>query len=128
MTTLDDIQQQTNSLLQDPLLSDVSSITTIEELDLLVALEQHRAFKIQILRDPFPAVDVTVRQSDTVKQLKKAFQTALKQSPSCPRQLNFKHVWQNYCLMLNQQRLVKDDALVSKLGIRHGTQLRFGRR
>lgn len=46
----------------------------------------------------------------------------------CLHTIHFrKYIWRTYCLMLDGQRLTDDSAVVSQLGIKQGTVLKFSR-
>ncbi|KAI8069993.1 hypothetical protein BC940DRAFT_366198 [Gongronella butleri] len=127
MDPADTVQQQLDTLVKDPILSDISLSTSLHELDLLIALERHQAFKIHITRETLPTIDIIVRQADSVKDIRKAFEQAWRLAH--PKEsVNWRYIWKNYCLMFGQQRLSDDEALVSQVGLRHGSRLCFSRK
>ncbi|KAI8089253.1 uncharacterized protein BX664DRAFT_332531 [Halteromyces radiatus] len=123
------LEQNIHSLLKDPLLSDVTtSLPTEQELDDLIALELDHAYNIEIHRGPLTPINIIVRQATTVRDIKILFQQKWKQlEENKRRSVSWKYIWRTFCLELNNQKLLKDEAIVSQLGIQQGSILKFAR-
>ncbi|CAO3630347.1 unnamed protein product [Cunninghamella echinulata] len=136
---LNDLETQLEKLLKDPLLSDISSKNSIEEIDQFLAIELNQAYKIQIQRDPLPPINIIVHQSSTVRDLKILFQQEWEKQNN-KRKVSWKYIWRTYCLQLCQQQqqqqeqqqrqlllLNNDEAIISQLGFQQGSILLFKR-
>ncbi|KAF7725283.1 hypothetical protein EC973_000293 [Apophysomyces ossiformis] len=105
-----ELEEKVQSLLTDNLLKDVTSDTTLEELNTLIAIERGNAYRIQIDRGPLEPLC----QASTVNDIKKLIQVKLERMHK-----HGKHI--------SCQRLLDDQALVSELGIRQNSVLKFTR-
>ncbi|KAI9005511.1 hypothetical protein CLU79DRAFT_781186 [Phycomyces nitens] len=123
---IDELEERIDLLLKDQLLNDISKHDSIQDIDTLIAIEQGHAYRIQIDRTPLDPVFVVVRQASTVQQLKKLIRIELERiDPKA--HISWKYIWRSYCLVLQGQRLIDDKAVVSQLGIRQNSVLRFSR-
>ncbi|CAO3631512.1 unnamed protein product [Cunninghamella blakesleeana] len=121
----EEIEKQIESLLRDSILSDISSKTTLKEIDQLIAVELNQAFKIKVKRDPLPPIDIIVQQSSTIKDIKLLFQQEWEKQNK--RKVSWKYIWRTYCLQLDKQKLLNDDAIISQLGFQQGSIVLFNR-
>ncbi|KAL1915135.1 uncharacterized protein VTP21DRAFT_7616 [Calcarisporiella thermophila] len=118
-----------HSLLQDPLLSDLPPDPTLQEIDHLIALEQGAAVRISILRGSLAPLSVIVHQSATVAELKQLVQTAAtRANQGSKRKINWRYIWNRYCLVFEGQKLAGEKTRLDTLGIRAGSQIRFVRK
>ncbi|KAI9308020.1 hypothetical protein BJ944DRAFT_237372 [Cunninghamella echinulata] len=132
---LNDLETQLENLLKDPLLSDISNKSSLEEIDQCLAIELNQAYKIQIQRDPLPPINIIIHQSSTVRDLKISFQQEWEKQNN-KRKVSWKYIWRTYCLQLCQQQqqqqrefllLNNDEAIISQLGFQQGSILLFKR-
>ncbi|KAL0082110.1 hypothetical protein J3Q64DRAFT_1232342 [Phycomyces blakesleeanus] len=121
------LQERINILLKDPLLNDISEKQSLQDIDTLIAIEQGHAYRIQVDRNPLDPVYVVVRQASTVQQLKKLIRLELERMEPQNKHVSWKYIWRSYCLILQGQRLIDDKAVMSQLGIRQNSVLRFSR-
>ncbi|KAG0168585.1 hypothetical protein DFQ28_004711 [Apophysomyces sp. BC1034] len=72
-----ELEEKVQSLLTDELLQDVSSNSTFEEINTLIAIERGNAYRIQIDRGPLESLSIVVGQASTVNDIKKLIQVKL---------------------------------------------------
>ncbi|XP_042519357.1 U11/U12 small nuclear ribonucleoprotein 25 kDa protein isoform X2 [Macadamia integrifolia] len=119
------LQSMLSALLNDPILADVPKKTTLADVDTLINLELGSAMRISIVK-----MDNTtfVLNSATVKDLKLAIKRKtndMEQSQMGHRHISWRHVWANFCLSHNNEKLIDDNALLQDFGIRSGSQVHF---
>ncbi|XP_030525565.1 U11/U12 small nuclear ribonucleoprotein 25 kDa protein [Rhodamnia argentea] len=117
-----------SALLQDPLLADVPKSPTLSDVDTLISLELGSAMRVSVLKLDGTSFDVAVMNSATVKELKLAVKRKVsdaEQSQMGHRQISWKHVWANFCLSYNNQKLLDDDSKLQDFGIRNNSQVHF---
>ncbi|KAI8330750.1 hypothetical protein BC941DRAFT_166710 [Chlamydoabsidia padenii] len=120
------LEQTIQALLKDPLLSDVPNLPTEQILDDLIALELGHAYKIRIQRGTLPSLSIVVGQASTVRDIKTLVEKAwAQQEENKHRTVSWKYIWRTYCLEWKKQRLVKDEAMVSQLGLYEDATLGF---
>ncbi|KAJ4702204.1 U11/U12 small nuclear ribonucleoprotein 25 kDa [Melia azedarach] len=116
------------ALLDDPILADVPKKPTLSDVDTLISLEMGSAMRISVLKLDGTALGVAVMNSATVKDLKLAINKKvndMEQSGLGHRYISWKHVWANYCLSHQNQKLLDDNAALQNFGIRNHSQVRF---
>ncbi|OBZ86305.1 U11/U12 small nuclear ribonucleoprotein [Choanephora cucurbitarum] len=122
------IQAEINELLKDELLQDLSSNPDKEELNALIAVEKGQAYHITVQRDPLPPIYIVVRQSSTVKDIKHLIRLEVERmDKQGTKKISWKYIWHAYCLMFEHQRLLDDKVVVSQLGMKQHSVLRFSR-
>ncbi|GAA5796126.1 hypothetical protein HPULCUR_001495 [Helicostylum pulchrum] len=129
---LQQLQTEINQLLDQEELKDLDTFPTEEEIDILIAVEQGRAFQVILNRDPLPSVPIIVLQSSTVQDIKRMIRHQLEKKENNDktgrkRKISWKYIWRSHCLMFNNARLLNDNAIVSQLGIKQNSILRFSR-
>ncbi|KAG2207403.1 hypothetical protein INT47_006878 [Mucor saturninus] len=125
-----ELQGQIDQLLESHELQDLTSWPTEGELDTLIAVEQGQAFHITLQRDPLPSIPLTVLQSSSVLQIKHMIRLQLEKmekNKGRHRRISWKYIWRSYCLMFDHTKLSDDNAVVSQLGIKQDSVLRFSR-
>ncbi|KAI8984491.1 hypothetical protein BDF20DRAFT_986370 [Mycotypha africana] len=126
-----DLEKKINELLQDELLSNVPRQPTLKELDALIAVENHRAYKITIDRSPLPSIDLIVRQNSTVREIKRLFRIQVERLEQAAgdhtRKISWKYIWKTFCFVFQNTRLADDDAVVSQIGIKQNSVLTLAR-
>ena len=115
-------------LSEDPLLSDLPSGITLEEVHSQIALEHGQAFCITVDRKDNTSFQVIVHQEATVLDLKKAIQRAAalqldRQKRSIA--LSWKYIWRTYWLFFNGQKLKEDRLTVRSYGIANHDHVTF---
>ncbi|KAG2186221.1 hypothetical protein INT43_002659 [Umbelopsis isabellina] len=127
-TTESDHASIVESLLEDPLLNDLTPQVTLEEVKTLIAIEEGRAYRIRIERQRMDAIPLVVSQATTVRQMKKLIQAAFKRmvrEQSSTRFVNWKYIWRTHCLVLNGNKLLDDSVAISSIGIKNNSSLSF---
>ncbi|KAK4521613.1 guanine nucleotide-binding protein subunit alpha [Mucor velutinosus] len=115
-----------NLLSKDELLADVPSYATVEELEALLSIEKGQAYNISIERQPLPSIDIIVRQSSTVRDIKRMIKLHVNRQ-SMRKQISWRYIWRSHCLEFQGTKLLNDDAVVSQLGIKQHSVLKFAR-
>ncbi|MED6122772.1 hypothetical protein PIB30_042978, partial [Stylosanthes scabra] len=70
--------------------------------------------------------DIQVEKTATIAELKEAVKVVFSHMPQKgPGKISWPHVWRQFCLCYDGQKLVKDDDFLRNYGIRDGDQLRF---
>ncbi|QCD91557.1 U11/U12 small nuclear ribonucleoprotein a protein [Vigna unguiculata] len=113
------------NLLDDPILSDVPKNPTLADVDTLISLELGSAMRISVLKLDGSTLDVIVMNSATVKDLKLAIKRKvndMEQSGMGHRHISWKHVWSNYCLSYDNNKLLDDNDALQNFGVRNNSQ------
>ncbi|OAD07283.1 hypothetical protein MUCCIDRAFT_107889 [Mucor lusitanicus CBS 277.49] len=113
-------------LSKDELLANVPSHATVEELEALLAVEKGQAYHISIERQPLPSIDIIVRQSSTVRDIKRMIKLHVNRQ-STHKQISWRYIWRSHCLEFQGRKLLHEDAVVSQLGIKQHSVLVFAR-
>nr|XP_043612973.1 U11/U12 small nuclear ribonucleoprotein 25 kDa protein isoform X2 [Erigeron canadensis] len=114
-----------SALLDDPVLADVPKKPTLSDVDTLISLELGSAMRVSVIKLDGTSFDVAVMNSATVKDLKIAVKkkvNEMEQSKMGHRQISWKHVWRNFCLSHQNEKLLNDDAILLDLGVRNHSQ------
>uniref|UniRef100_A0A2N9FMS1 SNRNP25 ubiquitin-like domain-containing protein n=1 Tax=Fagus sylvatica TaxID=28930 RepID=A0A2N9FMS1_FAGSY len=109
------------ALLHDPILADVPKNPTLSDVDTLISLELGSAMRISVLKLDDTSFDLAVMNSATVKDLKLAIKKKVnetEQSKMGHRHISWKHVWANFCLSYNKEKLLDDNSVLQDYGIR----------
>ncbi|KAI7906557.1 uncharacterized protein BX663DRAFT_548725 [Cokeromyces recurvatus] len=130
---VNELEEKIKEILNDDILSDVPTFPTLEELDALIAIEKGQAYRVTIERPPLPSFRIIVQQSSTVRDIKKLIKLQVErieknEHSGRKRKISWKYIWHSYCLLFSNKRLLEDDAVVSQLGIKQNSVLRFTRR
>ncbi|KAG0747577.1 hypothetical protein G6F57_008297 [Rhizopus arrhizus] len=129
---IEELEKEINKILNDELLKDVNLAVSNEELDALIAVEQEQAYRIKIERESLKPINLIVGQSNTVKDIKKLIQVKLEriekdEKTGRKRKISWKYIWRTYCLTFENTKLLEDTAVVSQLGIKQNSILKFAR-
>ncbi|KAI9265568.1 hypothetical protein BY458DRAFT_513310 [Sporodiniella umbellata] len=122
-----DLEEAIHKTLDDELLADVLPDFSLQDIDILIAVEQGQAYRIRLERPPLESVDLIVRQSSTVKDIKQQLQRTLEKMDKNAQNTSWKYIWKTYCLTWNRTKLLNDKAVVSQLGIKQNSVLSFDR-
>ena len=132
---VDLVRNTLNSLLAaDPILNDLPSAVTLDEVQSLIALEHGQAIHIEIHREDGTSLPVIIRQNaTTVGQLKRAVERAtelrLSRDANQPhRRINWKYVWKTYWLYAHGAKLKDDMATIKDCAISNGDGVSFIKR
>ncbi|CEG82444.1 hypothetical protein RMATCC62417_16514 [Rhizopus microsporus] len=128
----EELKEKINQLLNDELLSDVSPSLSEKEIDSLIAVEKGQAFRIRVEREPLRPINLIVGQSYSVKDIKKLIQVTVErmekeEKTGRKRRISWKFIWRTYCLIFDGTKLLDDNAIVSQLGIKQHSVLKFMR-
>ncbi|KAG2211750.1 hypothetical protein INT46_010611 [Mucor plumbeus] len=127
-SVIDELQLEINTILkQDEILSDISAFATIEELEALLAIEKGQAYNITIERLPLPPIDIIVHQSSTIQEIKRLIKLYVNRQSSSSKKISWKYIWRSHCLEFQNAKLLNDAAVVSQLGIKQNSILKFAR-
>lgn len=116
------------ALLDDPILSDVPKKPTLSDVDTLISLELGSAMRVSVLKLDGTSIDVAVMNSATVKDFKLTIQkkiNEMEQSKMGHRHISWRHVWENFCLLHHNEKLLDDNAPLQNYGIRNNSQVQF---
>ncbi|XP_059452545.1 U11/U12 small nuclear ribonucleoprotein 25 kDa protein [Corylus avellana] len=117
-----------DALLHDPILADVPNKPTLSDVDTLISLELGSAMRLSVLKLDGSSFDVAMMNSATVKDLKLAIKKKvndMEQSKMGHRHISWKHVWANFCLSYNKEKLLDDNSMLQVFGIRNNSQVHF---
>ncbi|XAR73287.1 hypothetical protein NMG60_11007205 [Bertholletia excelsa] len=116
------------ALLDDPILADVPKKPTLSDVDTLISLELGSAMRISVLKLDGSCIEVVVKNSATVKDLKLTIKNKvneMEQSKMGHRHISWKHVWTNFCLSYHNEKLLDDNSTLQDYGIRNNSQVQF---
>ncbi|XP_074561964.1 U11/U12 small nuclear ribonucleoprotein 25 kDa protein-like [Curcuma longa] len=122
------LQSMLSTLLDDPILADVSKKPTLVDVDTLINLELGSAMKITIVKMDNTSFDVAVLNSATVKDLKLAIKkkiNEMEQTTMGHRHISWRHVWANFCLSHQNEKLVDDNSVLSEYGVTNNSKVHF---
>ncbi|GFQ03484.1 U11/U12 small nuclear ribonucleoprotein 25 kDa protein [Phtheirospermum japonicum] len=84
--------------------------------------------RLAVLKLDGSSFEIEVPKSGTVGELKKAVESAFCHLPSTgPGKVSWEHVWGQFCLCHESQKLLNDKDYISLLSIKDGDQLQFVR-
>ncbi|KAL0750018.1 hypothetical protein Bca101_032021 [Brassica carinata] len=72
------------------------------------------------------SLDVAVMNSATLKDLKNLIKkrvNEMEQANMGQRHISWKHVWSNFCLSCNNEKLLDDDAVLQDIGVQNKSQI-----
>ncbi|KAL6011814.1 hypothetical protein ACLOJK_002280 [Asimina triloba] len=119
------LQSMLSALLHDPVLSDVPQKPSLSDVETLISLELGSAMKISLLKMDGTSFDVAVLNSASVKDLKLAIKKKVEetvQSQMGHRHISWRHIWANFCLAYQNEKLIDDNSLLQDFGIRNNSQ------
>ncbi|KAJ0974231.1 hypothetical protein J5N97_016196 [Dioscorea zingiberensis] len=122
------LQSMLSALLDDPILFDVPKKPTLEDVDTLINLELGSAMKVTVVKMDDTSLDVAVLNSATLKDLKSAISkkiNEIEQAQMGHRLISWRHVWNNFCLSHQNEKLIDDSSLLSDFGIRNNSKVYF---
>ncbi|XP_042405868.1 U11/U12 small nuclear ribonucleoprotein 25 kDa protein-like isoform X1 [Zingiber officinale] len=122
------LQSMLSTLLDDPILADVLKKPTLVDVDTLINLELGSAMKITIVKMDNTSFDVAVLNSATVKDLKLAIKkkiNEMEQTTMGHRHISWRHVWANFCLSHQNEKLVDDNSVLSEYGVSNNSKVHF---
>ncbi|KAJ8772572.1 hypothetical protein K2173_027749 [Erythroxylum novogranatense] len=122
------LQSTLSALLNDPILSDVPKKPTLSDVDTLISLELGSAMRVSVLKLDGAEFDVAVLNTATVEDLKLAITkkvNEMEQSKMGHRHISWKHVWANFSLSHNNQKLLDDNSVLQDFGIRNHSRVQF---
>ncbi|KAI9480892.1 MAG: hypothetical protein EXX96DRAFT_196828 [Benjaminiella poitrasii] len=130
---VNELNAKIKEILNDDILNDVPTFSTLEELDALIAVEKGQAYRVTIERPPLQSFEIIVKQSSTVRDIKRLIKLQVErmekdEQKGRRRKISWRYIWHAYGLVFENVRLLDDDAVVSQLGIKQNSVLRFTRR
>ncbi|MED6155936.1 hypothetical protein PIB30_009998 [Stylosanthes scabra] len=82
--------------------------------------------RLSVLKLDGSTFDIQVEKTATIAELKEAVKVVFSHMPQKgPGKISWPHVWRQFCLCYDGQKLLKDDDFLRNYGIRDGDQLRF---
>ncbi|KAK6119542.1 hypothetical protein DH2020_046709 [Rehmannia glutinosa] len=88
-------------------------------------LHQH-PLRLAVLKLDGSSFEIEVAKSGTVGELKRAVESAFSHLPKTgPGRVSWEHVWGQFCLCHEGQKLLTDSDYISMFGIKDGDQLQF---
>ncbi|XP_015691815.1 U11/U12 small nuclear ribonucleoprotein 25 kDa protein [Oryza brachyantha] len=122
------LQSMLAALLDDPILADVPRKPSLADVDTLINLELGSAMRITVVKLDSTSFDVAVLNTATVKDLKMAIRkkiNEIEQEQMGHRHISWKHIWDNYCLTHQSEKLMDDNFVLSSHGIRNNSKVSF---
>ncbi|KAJ6809458.1 U11/U12 small nuclear ribonucleoprotein 25 kDa protein isoform X1 [Iris pallida] len=122
------LQSMLSALLDDPVLSDVPRKPSFMDVDTLINLELGSAMRITVVKMDNSSFDVAVLNNATVKDLKITIRkktNEIEQAQMGHRHISWRHVWANFCLMHQSDKLMDDNSLLSDYGVRSNSKVHF---
>ncbi|KAM0950044.1 putative U11/U12 small nuclear ribonucleoprotein 25kDa protein [Dioscorea sansibarensis] len=122
------LQAMLSALLDDPILFDVPKKPNLVDVDTLINLELGSAMKVTVVKMDTTSFDVTVLNSATLKDLKSAISKKInevQQAQMGHRFISWRHVWNNFCLSHQNEKLIDDKSLLADFGIRTNSKVNF---
>eukprot|EP00850_Spirogloea_muscicola_P014151 SM000100S09378 [mRNA] locus=s100:75438:76642:+ [translate_table: standard] len=116
------------TLLEDPVLADLPANPSLRDVDTLIAVEKGSAMKLTVKKLDGQTLEVAVMNSATISDLKRAVENVVnkaEQSALGHRHISWSHVWGNFCLAYQGQRLVADNELLKSYGLRNTDTVDF---
>lgn len=118
-------------IVGDPLLSDLPTAVTMEEVSSQIALAHGQAMTVNVRRVDDQVLPIVVVNSATVHDLKRAIcrHVTLKQErENGTLHISWKYVWKSYWLYFNGEKLTKDNRPLKEYGIRNKDEVTFIKR
>ncbi|ELU11180.1 hypothetical protein CAPTEDRAFT_157309 [Capitella teleta] len=119
-------------IVGDPLLQDLPSQVTVEEIRSQIALEHGQAMTVNVRRGDDKVLPIVVLQNATVADLKKAirhyFHLNLNRDGDGDRHISWRYVWKRNWLYFNGQKLTEDKTLLKDYGIFNSSEVTFIKR
>ncbi|XP_072025632.1 U11/U12 small nuclear ribonucleoprotein 25 kDa protein-like [Amphiura filiformis] len=125
------VRTSLGQVLQDPLLCDLPSDVTTEEINLQLALEYGQAMTVNVRRQDGEVLPVVVLQGGTVEDLKQALKRhiVMKQKREGNiRAISWRYTWRTYWLAFQGQKLDDDNRKIKDYGIRNKDEICFMKR
>ncbi|XP_070533860.1 uncharacterized protein [Ptychodera flava] len=118
-------------LLKDPLLNDLPSDVTAEELRSQIALEYGQAMTVNVRQQSGQVVPVVIVQGATVLDFKKAikrhFAKKLEREGG-NKYISWRYIWRTYWLVFDGEKLEDNDRKIKDYGIRNRDEVTFVKR
>ncbi|KAK2176123.1 hypothetical protein NP493_681g00009 [Ridgeia piscesae] len=118
-------------IVGDPLLSDLPTAVTREEVSSQIALAHGQAMTVNVRRADDHVLPVVVVNSATVHDLKRAIHrhVMLKQErENGTLHISWRYIWKSYWLYFNGEKLTKDNRPLKEYGIRNKDEVTFIKR
>lgn len=115
-------------IVGDPLLSDLPSQVTADEVNAQLALHYGQAMTINVIRYDDTIMPIVVEQKASVVDLRnaiKSFMTLKLSREGERRKISWRCIWRTYWLVFDGQRLVKDHKLLREYGITNNAEIKF---
>ncbi|XP_037487468.1 U11/U12 small nuclear ribonucleoprotein 25 kDa protein-like [Triticum dicoccoides] len=122
------LQSMLATLLDDPILADVPRKPSLADVDTLINLELGSAMRVTVVKLDNTSFDVAVLNTATLKDLKLAIRkkiTEIEQGQMGHRHISWKHIWENYCLTHQSEKLIDDNSALSSYDIRNNSKVCF---
>uniref|UniRef100_T1IHP2 SNRNP25 ubiquitin-like domain-containing protein n=1 Tax=Strigamia maritima TaxID=126957 RepID=T1IHP2_STRMM len=112
----------------DPLLSDLPSSVTLDEVNSQIALEYGQAMTVNVIKTNGQVYPIVVEQKATVLDLKHAIKrhVTLKQSRDGDlTPISWKYIWRTFWLYFDGQKLMEDKKKLKEYGIHNRAEVTF---
>uniref|UniRef100_A0A0E0KWD3 SNRNP25 ubiquitin-like domain-containing protein n=1 Tax=Oryza punctata TaxID=4537 RepID=A0A0E0KWD3_ORYPU len=122
------LQSMLAALLDDPILADVPRKPSLADVDTLINLELGSAMRLTVVKLDGTSFDVAMLNTATVKDLKMAIRKKteeIEQEKMGHRHISWKHIWDNYCLTHQSEKLIDDNSVLSSNGIHNNSKVYF---
>ncbi|XP_033123407.1 U11/U12 small nuclear ribonucleoprotein 25 kDa protein-like [Anneissia japonica] len=115
----------------DPLLCDLPTDVTPEEVSLQVALEYGQAMLVNVCREDGEVMPIVVLQGASVLDLKKAIARYISlkfNREGITKSVSWRFVWRRYWLSFGGHNLTQDNKLIKDYGIKNKDPVTFVKR
>jgi len=119
-------------ITKDPILNDLDKDMSVDEINNQLSLENGDSMKIFIRRGDGTLIDVIVKQTATLKDLKMAIKRhinvkhkRLNSGDSSTLILNWKYIWKTYSLAFDGKLLDNDKIILRDFGVCNKSELCF---
>ncbi|CAI8048228.1 U11/U12 small nuclear ribonucleoprotein 25 kDa protein [Geodia barretti] len=128
LEVLSEIKTRLTTVLKDPLLSDIGTDATSEDLSASIALLRGQALTLQLRCYDDQSLPLVVLQGSTVHDVMQAVERATK--PRVKQNwkaavVSWSYVWKTYWLACGQVRLEDKSARLTDYGVTNHSELRF---
>ncbi|KAI0238159.1 U11/U12 small nuclear ribonucleoprotein 25 kDa protein [Lamellibrachia satsuma] len=118
-------------IVGDPLLSDLPTAVTMEEVSSQIALAHGQAMTVNVRRADDHVLPIVVVNSATVHDLKRAIRrhvTLKQERENGTLHISWKYIWKSYWLYFSGEKLIKDTKPLKEYGIRNKDEVTFIKR
>ncbi|XP_065063600.1 U11/U12 small nuclear ribonucleoprotein 25 kDa protein-like [Rhopilema esculentum] len=127
------LDQELNDVIKDPLLRDLPSYPTVEEIKSRIALEKGKAIiiNLKLQGEIDTVIQLVIEQTATVQQLKSTIEryvTLKIERETGQKHISWRYIWKTYWLLHNGEKLIDEKKPIREYGISDNANLSFIKR